>query len=163
MNQETSIMKEKGFPLRLYPPIWFLLFAAAALVLDRLVPLSFGLVAEPLRAAIGATFRLRHQPLPCPAGGEAAHAALWRDLSAISRMHTALDLIFLTAERPISCCSLRESSLPSNISIAFCSFPGEPATGYLHHTQGGQNQRTPLHSGVLSDDNRYQIRRSVKS
>jgi len=50
MSQERLLTKEKGFPLRLYPPIWFLLFAAAALLVDRLLPLSFELaeVAKPL-------------------------------------------------------------------------------------------------------------------
>jgi len=45
MRQEILISKEKGFPLRLYPPVWFLLFAAAALVANRLLPLSFSLPA----------------------------------------------------------------------------------------------------------------------
>jgi len=43
MRQELLIRKEKGFSLRLYPPVWFLIFAAAALVANRLLPLSFAL------------------------------------------------------------------------------------------------------------------------
>jgi protein-S-isoprenylcysteine O-methyltransferase Ste14 len=57
MSQETFITKEKGFPLRLYPPIWFMLFAAAALVANRVFPLSFSLVevTRPLAMCLALT------------------------------------------------------------------------------------------------------------
>ncbi len=45
MNRETTISKTDGFSLRLYPPIWFLLFAAMALVLAWLWPLHLPLPA----------------------------------------------------------------------------------------------------------------------
>lgn len=39
MNQESSLKRSTGFSLRLYPPLWLLLFVAAALALSRLLPL----------------------------------------------------------------------------------------------------------------------------
>ncbi|MEJ2395879.1 MAG: isoprenylcysteine carboxylmethyltransferase family protein [Candidatus Thiodiazotropha sp.] len=43
MNRDATVLKTDRFPLRLYPPIWFLLFAAMALVLAWLWPLSIAL------------------------------------------------------------------------------------------------------------------------
>jgi protein-S-isoprenylcysteine O-methyltransferase Ste14 len=45
MNRDTAIAKTDGFALRLYPPIWFLLFAASAWVLTWLWPLQLPLPA----------------------------------------------------------------------------------------------------------------------
>jgi protein-S-isoprenylcysteine O-methyltransferase Ste14 len=39
MNRDIRVEKTDGFPLRLYPPVWFLLFAGAAGVLAWLWPL----------------------------------------------------------------------------------------------------------------------------
>lgn len=39
MSRDIMIEKANGFPLRLYPPVWFLLFAGAAAVLAWLWPL----------------------------------------------------------------------------------------------------------------------------
>ena len=50
MAHETLTKESTGFPLRLYPPLWFAIFALTALALDRLLPLSFDLpwLARPL-------------------------------------------------------------------------------------------------------------------
>jgi hypothetical protein len=45
MNRDHSIEKTPGSPLRLYPPVWFLLFAGAAAVLAWLWPLPLSLPA----------------------------------------------------------------------------------------------------------------------
>ncbi len=43
MNRDTRILYRDGSPLRLYPPLWFLLFALSAVVLANVWPLSFPL------------------------------------------------------------------------------------------------------------------------
>ena len=43
MNREVPISKAYGGALRLYPPVWFLLFAVSAAVLARLWPLPLPL------------------------------------------------------------------------------------------------------------------------
>lgn len=78
MSRDTLIEKTDAFPLRLYPPVWFLLFAAAAAVLAWLWPLHLTLPAlvKPLAfllAAIGGGMALwaallfrRHETTPHP-------------------------------------------------------------------------------------------------
>jgi protein-S-isoprenylcysteine O-methyltransferase Ste14 len=63
MNRHTSPVKTVAFSLRLYPPIWFMLFALMALALAWLWPLHFPFpgVFQPLSlvlAAIGGGFAL---------------------------------------------------------------------------------------------------------
>jgi protein-S-isoprenylcysteine O-methyltransferase Ste14 len=43
MNRHPRILNTDGFALRLYPPLWFLLFALSALVLANLWPLPLPL------------------------------------------------------------------------------------------------------------------------
>ncbi len=43
MNRVTRILNTQGSPLRLYPPLWFLLFAVSAIVLANVLPLSLPL------------------------------------------------------------------------------------------------------------------------
>ncbi|MEJ2456070.1 MAG: isoprenylcysteine carboxylmethyltransferase family protein [Candidatus Thiodiazotropha sp.] len=45
MNRDTRFLNIDGSPLRLYPPLWFLLFAISAIVLANLLPLSLPLPA----------------------------------------------------------------------------------------------------------------------
>lgn len=50
MAHETLSKQTTGFPLRLYPPLWFLIFALSAVALARLLPITFDLplLAKPL-------------------------------------------------------------------------------------------------------------------
>lgn len=54
MIRETLTRNEAGFPLRLYPPLWFLIFAGSALVLAQLMPIPFDLplLAKPLSVVL---------------------------------------------------------------------------------------------------------------
>lgn len=78
MSRDSMIEKKDDFPLRLYPPVWFLLFAAAAVVLAWLWPLQLTLpvFVQPLAFVLAASggglalwaallFR-RHQTTPHP-------------------------------------------------------------------------------------------------
>lgn len=50
MTRDTLSKNETGFPLRLYPPLWFLIFALSTVVVARLLPIPFDLpwLAKPL-------------------------------------------------------------------------------------------------------------------
>ncbi len=57
MNRDTTFEKREGYPLRLYPPVWFLLFAGAAAVLAWLWPLQMSLppLIQPLSYLLAAS------------------------------------------------------------------------------------------------------------
>jgi protein-S-isoprenylcysteine O-methyltransferase Ste14 len=57
MNRRASLSKTGGFSLRLYPPLWFLLFALAAFCLAQLWPLPLPLagILKPLAVLIAAS------------------------------------------------------------------------------------------------------------
>jgi protein-S-isoprenylcysteine O-methyltransferase Ste14 len=78
MTQESLTKNEAGFPLRLYPPFWFTIFALSAVALAKLlpIPLDLPLLAKPLSvllAIFGGTLALwaailfkRHQTTAHP-------------------------------------------------------------------------------------------------
>lgn len=61
MKRDATTVTTSGFPLRLYPPLWFLLFAASALILSWLWPLPLPAMARQLAfvpAAVGGVLAL---------------------------------------------------------------------------------------------------------
>jgi len=57
MNEPRTLQRIEGPSLRLYPPIWFLLFAATAVALDWLVPVKLPLreLTQPLAMLLAAS------------------------------------------------------------------------------------------------------------
>jgi protein-S-isoprenylcysteine O-methyltransferase Ste14 len=53
MAHETLTKASTGFPLRLYPPLWFLIFALSAVALARLLPMTIDLPLPTTAVALG--------------------------------------------------------------------------------------------------------------